>query len=99
MPTAKAIIQNCGGHLCFEGINYNERCSEKHKIYITDQDCLLGGLKKTFPDNERLHEKLLMIEEWQKFHPEFYCDIFAIGRDSKGSLILNLYFKFVENDE
>lgn len=98
IPIAKSIVQNCGGHLCFEGINYNEKCSEKHKIYMTDQNNLIEGLIKTFPDMEFLHKKLRFIEEWQKVHPEFYCDIFAIGKDSKGRLILNLYFRFIEDE-
>lgn len=98
LPVAKTIIQNCGGHLCFEGINYNKDYSEKHKIYMTDQDNLYDGLYKTFPENTALHKKLHLIEEWQKVHPEFYCDIFAIGQDDKGNLILNIYFKFIQDD-
>ena len=65
---------------------------------MTDQNNLIEGLIKTFPDMEFLHKKLRLIEEWQKVHPEFYCDIFAIGKDSKGRLILNLYFRFIEDE-
>lgn len=99
IPMAKTLIKNCGGHLALEGINYNKDYSEKHKIYITDQnEDLYAGLIKTFPDNFALHKSLLAIASWQKIHKEFYCAGFSIGTDEKGDYIINFYYKFVEED-
>ena len=99
LPITKTIINNCGGHLAFEGINYNKDCSEKHKIYLTDQNKdFYEGLIKTFPDNSEFHNSLKLIENWQDIHSEFYCDIFSIGTDDKGGYIINLYYKFTEEE-
>ena len=98
LPIAKSAIENTQGILSFEGINYNENTSEKHKIYIQDPQNLYEGLFKTFSNNAELKNQINLIKEWHEVHPEFFCDGFCIGKDDNDNLILNLYFGFVQED-
>ena len=68
----------------------NQNLEEAKKLDIQQ-----NKIRFEFPNG---FSELRLIEEWQKVHPEFYCDIFAIGKDSKGRLILNLYFRFIEDE-
>ncbi len=99
IPLTKEAIKNCGRHLCMTGIDYNSECSEKHKLYVDYPTDVYGGLLKTFPENEELKKKIILIRDWHEIHDEFYCDGFTIGKDSENKLVLNIYFKFKKNYE
>ena len=42
-------------------IDYNEKSSEKYKLYIDDPTDIYNGLLKTFYDNEELKKKINLI--------------------------------------
>lgn len=90
-------LNNCGGNLYMEGIDYNEQCSEKHKIYIDYPTNLYDGLLKTFSDNEKLKREIKLVRNWHELHDEFSCSGFALCKDPKDNLIINMYFKLKEN--
>ena len=94
IPYTKQALKKCKGKLCMEGIDYNEETAEKHKIYLLCSIPPYDGLIQTFSDNEELIRKITIIKEWNAVHPEFYCPGFAIGKDTKNNLTLNLYFSF-----
>ena len=93
LPIVCKALSNFGGHLWMEGSDYNKKNSEKHKIYIDYPENLYDGLLATFAGNTELEKKILLIKEWHYIHPEFYCDGFAIGKNSKDYVTLNVYFK------
>lgn len=99
IPLTKEAIKNCGRHLCMTGIDYNAECSEKHKLYVDYPTDVYGGLIKTFPDNEELKKKIILIRDWHEIHNEFYCDGFTIGKDMENKLVLNIYFKFKKESQ
>ena len=94
IPYVKKALKNCKGKLWMEGIDYNEKTSEKHKIYMLNSIPPYGGLIQTFSDNEELIRKINIIKEWNIVHSEFNCPGFAIGKDVKNNLTLNLYFGY-----
>lgn len=94
IPLTKEAIKNCGRHLCMTGIDYNAEFSEKHKLYVDYPTDVYGGLLKTFPDNDELKKKIILIRDWHEIHNEFYCDGFTIGKDADNNLVLNIYFRF-----
>lgn len=97
IPLTKEAINNCGNRLLMAGIDYNEKSSEKYKLYIDDPTDIYNGLLKTFYDNEELKKKINLISEWHNIHQEFNAEGFAIGCDVNNNLILNFYFKFKED--
>lgn len=99
VPYAQSSILNCGRHMWMEGIDYNEKCSEKHKIYIDYPQNFFDGILKSIPENAEFESKINLIRGWHEIHPEFYIDGFAIGKNVKDNLTLNIYFKLkVENN-
>ncbi len=93
----KDAIKNCEGRILMAGIDYNEKRSEKHKLYIADPENIYAGLLKTFSDNEKLKKEIELIKEWHNIHQEFNAEGFAVGSDINGNLVLNIYFKFKED--
>lgn len=95
IPYAKSALKNCQGRLIMEGIDYNQKTSEKHKIYIGcyKKSPVYDGLIKTFQEHKEIINKINAIREWNNIHTEFCCAIFAIGKDKKNNLTLNLYFE------
>ena len=94
LPTTFQAVENCGGNFLMTGINYNSEISEKHKYYIEYPTNLYEGLVKTFPENKELIRKVNIIREWHDIHPEYFCDGFAIGKNSQNQIVLKFYFMF-----
>lgn len=92
----KALI-NCEAKLWMIGNDYTKEGSLNAKIYIDNALNLYDGLSKTFTNYNKLIEKIKIIETWHKIHPEFYCEGFAIGKNSKNEITLNFYFKLKMN--
>ena len=90
---SKKTLINCEAKLWVIGNDYTKEGSLNAKIYMDDALNLYGGLAKTFKNYDKLIEKIKIIETWHKIHPEFYCDGFAIGINSKNEITLNFYFK------
>lgn len=99
LPIAQKTLANCGRHLWMEGIDYNKDTSEKHKIYIDYPENLYDGLLQTFPDNLEFEKKINLIRDWNNIHEEFYCDGFALGKNLKENLTLNIYFRLKQDED
>lgn len=94
---AEELLTNCEAKLWMFGNDYKEECSLNAKIYIADAANLYSGLSKTFINNLQMTQKIQIIEDWNKVHPEFYCDGIAIGENSQNEITLNFYFKLKMN--
>lgn len=90
-------IDNCGGYLFMEGIDYTKEGAVSHKIYVIYPESVYDGLLKSIPDKyEYLKSQLLKVEKWNKVHGErFNCAGFALAKDKKNTLNLKLYYELI----
>lgn len=94
LPIVNKILPKNGKNLWMEGIDYNEKNSEKHKIYINYSPEIFDKMIEVIPSAKFIEDKLKLIKDWQNIHSEFFCDGFAIGKNSSNNLTLNIYFRF-----
>lgn len=96
LPYVKKALKNCDARMWMEGLDITEQGAFKHKIYLSHmKKDTCNGLIKTF-NNDVLTRKLKTVKTWEKVHPEFYFDGFAIGENSNEEITLNLYFRLKE---
>ena len=93
LPIAETLINNCKANFRMIGADYTKERVEKRKIYLDTPQNLYEGLLETFKQDKKLTNKIKLIQDWHNKHVEFYCEGFAISKNSKNEIAINFYFK------
>ena len=99
LPVAKKILKTCKGNLWMQGIDYSEKCSKKHKIYICETTNTYDGLIKAYSNSPEIISKISDIKIWNNEHPEMCCAGFAIGEDSNKNSTINFYYRISKKNK
>lgn len=77
------------------GSDYSVSSSTKYKIYIKNPTGPYEGLMKIFSVEQYkyLQQQISIIKKWNEQHENFYCEGFAICKDTHEKLSVNFYFK------
>ena len=93
LPIVQKIIPEKGRYLWGEGIDYSDKGSSNHKIYISYKEETCKSIINTFANNSTIAHNIKLVTDWAKVHTEFLGDGFAIGKNSENNLVLNSYFR------